>query len=284
MKRLVCALLSLMIILLLLTSCSKNEEFVVCPANAGDVSIVSFNVAAPWGSLTNNTLSASRVKRFALYMNAVKPDSIGTQEMNSIWMEKLGELMPDYDSYGVIRGGDDNEKKSEMNSIFWLKDKYNCVDKGTFWLSTTPDTESKYDGAGCNRVCSYVVLKDKESNMQYIHMNTHLDNASEQARSFGADVIMDRIAQLEKQYPNIPIVLSGDFNEYLSDPACQQILTKLNTKAVSGNTYHDWGSINEGEPIDFIFTTGEVVESSMLNDVTNGLVSDHYGVWEIINL
>lgn len=287
MKKILSILLSVALIITVFAGCKKNVQFTFCPAVAGDVSIVSFNVAAPWGSLTNGTSSGSRVERFAIYMNAVKPDSIGTQEMNSDWMNKLAKLMPDYDSYGVKRGGDDNEKKSEMNTIFWLKDKYDCVNSGTFWLSETPDTESKFEGAGCNRVCSFVVLSAKDSDLQYIHMNTHLDNASEEARSFGAGVIMDKIAQLEQEYPNTPIVLSGDFNEYLSDDACQQICTMLNTKVVNSLTYHDWGNLTEQEcddqAIDFIFTSGEVVDCSILNDVTNGFVSDHYGVYEVIN-
>lgn len=283
MKKIFSVLLSISIISAAFSGCSKMKEFTFCPANdmESDVAIVSFNVAAPWGNATNNS-SAKRVKRFAVYMNAVMPDSIGTQEMNSDWMSKLAELMPDYDSYGVIRGGDDKEKSSEMNSVFWLKDKYDCIDKNTFWLSETPEEESKFEGAGCYRICSYVVLQNKETEQKYIHMNTHLDNASDEARVYGANVLMSKINELKAQYPNIPIVLSGDFNDYISGPASSILAQSFDVRVGDINTYHDWSKIKEGEPIDFIFTSGSIADYQILNDTTNGLISDHYGIYETI--
>lgn len=283
-KKILSVLLSASIIAAVFAGCAKVDEFTFCPANEkeSDVAVVSFNVAAPWGSLLKNTSTGARVKRFAAYMNAVKPDSIGTQEMNSDWMKKLAELMPDYDSYGVVRGGDDNEKKSEMNSVFWLKDKYDCIAQNTFWLSETPDKESKFEGAGCYRVCSYVVLQSKETDLKYIHMNTHLDNASDEARVYGANVLLSKIDELKAQYPNTPIVLSGDFNDYINGPASGVLADKLNVQSADTNTYHDWGKITEGEPIDFIFTTGTIGDYQILNDTTNGLVSDHYGIYQTI--
>ena len=284
LKKVLSVLLSASVIAAAFAGCSKAEEFTFSPANEkeSDVAVVSFNVAAPWGSLLKGTSGNTRVKRFAAYMSAVKPDSIGTQEMNSDWMKKLAELMPDYDSYGVIRGGDDNEKKSEMNSVFWLKDKYECVDKNTFWLSETPEKESRFEGAGCNRVCSYVVLQSKETDLKYIHMNTHLDNASDEARVFGANVLLSKIDELKAQYPDTPIVLSGDFNDYIGGEASGILADRLNVQSADTNTYHEWGEITEGEPIDFIFTTGTIGDYQILNDTSNGLVSDHYGIYQTI--
>lgn len=287
MKKLFCLFLSALLMVSAFAGCSRVSDFTFCPDNdetGADVRIVSFNVAAPWGNVLKGTSGSARVKRFAAYMNAVKPDSIGTQEMNSEWMEKLKELLTEYDSYGVQRGGDDNEKKSEMNSIFWLKDKYNCIDSGTFWLSDTPDVESKYEGAGCYRICSYVLLENRETGECYYHFNTHLDNASDEARVFGAQVINDKV--FEKRITSSRliqgVVLTGDFNDYLDGPASSQLAEKFNVQDADRNTYHDWGNITEGKPIDFIFTTGDIVSYSILDDTQNGLVSDHYGVYETI--
>ncbi len=272
------------------TSSSKDYEEYAATAD-GYIRVVTYNCAAPWGSLTDGTASSKRVKLFANYMNSVMPDSIGTQEMNSKWLSKLETLMPLYDSYGVARGGDDSEKKSEMNAIFWLKDKYTLIDKGTFWLSETPNVESRYEGAGCNRICSWVLLENDTTGQRYIHMNTHLDNASEEAANFGALAIAQKMGELMLQYQNAFIVLTGDFNETDDMQAYQTISALLNDTRVIVNadkhtTYQDWGNEDSGEPIDYIFVskTQSVVNYYVLDDISNGYVSDHYGLASDISI
>lgn len=272
--------------------CSAGEYKTDLNSYSDCVNIVSFNVAAPWGNIIQGT-SGKRVKLFASYMNSVKPDSIGTQEMNSDWLEKLSELMPDYDSYGVQRGGDENEKKSEMNAVFWLKDKYECVEENTFWLSETPEIESRYSGAGCNRICSYVVLQAKDGGYEYIHMNTHLDNASEEAQNFGMSVIIEKMKELQEKYPEAQTVLTGDFNQTKDGTvygSVSKVLSDASTIAENADelhaTYTEWGKQDDASstPIDHIFASAETAKRyAILDDTSNGYVSDHYGVFAAIS-
>lgn len=264
-------------------------------ANQGEVSVITFNVASAFGTSLEDTDSMVRCNRFADYMNRIHPDSIGTQEMNSLWLSDLKKAMSDYDSYGVKRGGDSEEKNSEMNAVLWLKDKYNAIEQNTIWLSETPQEESKYtfvdengeeQEAGCNRVCTYVALENKTTKDIYIHMNTHLDNSSEQAANFGAEVIVNEIAKLKAKYGNdVKIVLTGDFNQSENGTAyktIQNILTPCNNSDI-GCTYQEWGYRSTGdEPIDFIFTNGEFDKSELLNNISTGYVSDHYGRFNTI--
>lgn len=294
MKKLLSVMICTAIILCAFSGCKKVQPYSFEKnQQEGAVSVVSFNCAAPWGSAVKGTSSSSRVKRFAQYMNDVRPDSIGTQEMNSSWLEKLSELMPDYDSYGVKRGGDDSEKKSEMNAVFWLRDKYDCIDKATFWLSETPEQVSRYSGAGCHRVCTYVVLQDKTTGDKYIHMNTHLDNKSDEAREYGAGVIMDRVEELILQYPGTALILTGDFNDTVGSLPYNLITQTLSDSFDTlgaepqerKSTYTDWGSLEDDKmPIDFIFTNTASLDYRVLDDTANGLVSDHYGVYSVISL
>lgn len=285
------AVLCTIIMITALAGCSKTEYTLFEPAADDEIRVVSFNCAAPWGNVIKGTGSGTRVKKFAAYMNSIKPDSIGTQEMNQKWLDKLSELMSDYSSYGVIRGGDENENKSEMNAVFWLKDKYTAVAKGTFWLSETPETESRYEGAGCYRICTWVVLKSNESGEQYIHMNTHLDNASEEAANYGAEVIKAKIAELSESYGGT-IVLTGDFNETAGMPAYNTIAEILDDTKESAmrtenkTTYQGWGEADFGEPIDYIFTDSGLTVSQfrILDDTSNGYISDHYGIMADISI
>ncbi|MDE6658483.1 MAG: endonuclease/exonuclease/phosphatase family protein [Eubacterium sp.] len=285
MKRVLICILSVFMIMGLFSGCSKTEYPAFDAPNKGNIRVVSYNCAAPWGNFIKGTGSSTRVKKFAQYINSVKPDSIGTQEMNQDWLDNLASLLSDYDSYGVIRGGDENEKKSEMNAVFWLKEKYTVEAKDTFWLSETPDEESKFEGAGCYRVCTWVLLTNNETGEQYIHMNTHLDNKSEDAANYGATVIADKIDELRSIY-GAPIVLSGDFNEFEGMAAYNTIADELQeTRLVAKETetkttYQAWGDVNTGKPIDFIFTDKglSVAQYKVLDDTSNGYVSDHNGI------
>lgn len=286
MKKILALALAGAVLLTSLAGCSRVKEISYSSSvKDNEIKAVSFNVAAPWGNLLDGTASGERVKRFAAYMNAVKPDIIGTQEMNSNWLDKLNDLMPDYDSYGVKRGGDDNDKKSEINTVFWRKDKFECVEQRTFWLSETPGEESRYEGAGCNRVCTYVMLHDIENDKYILHLNTHLDNKSDEARAFGAQVIVDELEKIRalNAICGYTVVLSGDFNEVLGDTATS-IITSSGLKGENaGLTYHDWGNItDEDDAIDYIFTDGKIKGLTVLDDTTNGFVSDHYGICETI--
>jgi len=276
---------------------------------AGELRVVSFNTAAPWGTPFDGTASKDRVERFCEYMAMTEPDLIGTQELNSAWLEYITNLEPEavlsgYESYAVKRGGDGDENRSEMNGIFWKSDRFTALETNTFWLTETPETESRFTytdengetrEAGCNRICSYAILQDKESGALLGFFNTHLDNSSEEAMNFGAKLIAERIKAAQAQYDGIRIVLTGDFNQTNDGVAYKTISAFLNDTTNSAKeqaTWQDWGYSSTGDkPIDFIFTTGTAADYEVLNVIPSnhkdkaldGYVSDHYGVMADIN-
>lgn len=294
-KQLIVVFAGFMALCISMASDVKLPQTTICPAiEQCDISVISFNVAGAFGTSLEATDSMDRCDRFAEYVLAYDPDFISTQEINSFWIEKLDKSLDGYTSYAVKRGGDSEEKNSEMNAIFF-KDSFEILEENTFWLSETPDTESKYhyidkDGkeaeAGCNRICTYAVLTDNEN--IYALLNTHLDNASEEARSFGAGLILDRIEELKNKYgDNLKIVLTGDFNETNNGEAYRLITAKLTDTTDyerTSATYQEWGYRLTGDkPIDFIFTNGERQNYWVLNRLDDGYISDHYGIYSEIN-
>lgn len=255
--------------------------------NSGRVMVLSYNTAAPWGSFWDGTSSNKRAPLFAEQILSIAPDSMGVQEFNSNWVGKMEELLPAYAYYGVQRGGDGSEKTSEMCGIFYLKDKYELLDSGTFWISETPDTESKYADAGCNRICSYVVLQNKTTGFAYAHFNTHLDNVSEAARTLGGNLIAERAAAMVESYGGaLPVVITGDFNQNRDGTACAALEAAgfVNTqpeKEDTQPTYHAWGEQTTGQAIDFIFRNDAFASVShhvYAQTVDGTYVSDHYAV------
>lgn len=249
--------------------------------NNDNILVASYNTAAPWGNLLKGTYTTRRMHLWANQLNNTLPDSLGVQEINSFWVADLKELLPQYDYYGVKRGGDRNEEQSEMNGIFYLKDKYNLIESDTFWISETPDKESRFEGAGCHRVCSYVVLQNKSNGFTYIHLNTHFDNTSVEAQNLGGRLVSECAENLAKKYENAPIVITGDFNQYNDGESVQLLKNKGYTNAsgwVKTPTFHGWGEVEDIEPIDYIFTKGFTASDYKVHNDVNAPshISDHY--------
>lgn len=249
--------------------------------NNDNILVASYNTAAPWGNLLEGTYTTRRMYLWANQINNTLPDSLGVQEINNIWVEGLNELLPQYAYYGVKRGGDENEQKSEMNGIYYLKDKYNLLESDTFWISETPDTESKYENAGCYRICSYVVLENKSTGFIYIHLNTHFDNSSVEAQNLGGKLVCEYAEKLTAKYENAPVVITGDFNQYSDGESVKMLVDKGFINTNNGNktpTYHGWGENPHTEPIDYIFVKGFTASNYTVHSDTGEKsdISDHY--------
>ncbi|MBQ8766019.1 MAG: endonuclease/exonuclease/phosphatase family protein [Clostridia bacterium] len=259
-----------------------------------NIVVASYNTTAPWGNTLQGTGSNKRLKLFAQQINDRLPDVLGVQELNNIWLEKLENYLPQYEYYGVLRGGDENEKKSEMNGIFYLKDKYELLESNTFWISETPEVESRFDGAGCNRTCSYIVLKNKSTGEIFAHFNTHLDNASVEAQNLGGTLIAEKTDEIISKYGNIPVVVTGDFNQYSDGEGCKALENKgflnANTTVENGDnmlSYNGWTKETVGRPIDFIFVNSNFTVKAYTVVTETGArvnVSDHYMIEAILEI
>lgn len=250
--------------------------------------VATYNTAAPWGNILQGTGTNKRAKLFGQQINDNLPDVLGVQEINSNWVEKMEEFLPQYAYYGVKRGGDKNEEQSEMNGIFYLKEKFELIECDTFWLSETPDIESKHSDAACYRICSYVVLKNKTTGKIFAHFNTHFDHVSEIAQELGGNLVSERAEKVISKYGDIPVVITGDLNQYSDAPGCVALeengYLNANTTVENGDnmlTYNGWTKMTEGRPIDHIFVNDgfKVIEFAVVTETgTKVNVSDHYMV------
>ncbi len=248
--------------------------------------VASYNTAAPWGSLLKGTHTDRRAHLFAQQINDCLPDVLGVQELNTFWEAKFEELLPQYEHYGIKRGGDDKERTSEINAIYYLKDKFELLESDTFWISLTPDQESRFEGAGCHRICSYVVLKNKATGKITAHLNTHLDNVSVAAQDLGGDLINQKATELGEKYDDLVVIVTGDFNQYENGIGVSSLTDSgfINSSSTveNGNsltTYHGWGKDIYPEAIDFILVKNATNVMNYKNyevKYDDSYVSDHY--------
>ena len=109
-----------------------------------------------------------------------------------------------YDSVATYR---DSSIFSECLPVFFRADMYELVDTQTFWLSDTPEKMSNTWGAEHFRICTFVILKNKNTGKEFIVANVHLDYKSQDIRIKSIRLIYERLSKF-----NLPTIVMGDFN------------------------------------------------------------------------
>ena len=201
------------------TTTDADPEKQTDPESALSLKTMSFNLRY---DTTSHALMGTGVRGEHLMeiIDKYKPDSIGFCEATNDWMNYLRSQMKkrgyEYVGLGRDRGEDSptlTGTGNEHTPVFYDASRFELVEGDTFWLSTTPDAAGTVSwNSACNRVVSYVVLKEKESGKEYAHFATHLDHVSFEAQYNSVRIIQSYIDDIYTKYGNIGVVLSGDFN------------------------------------------------------------------------
>lgn len=210
------------------------------------------------------------------------PDIVGFQEVTWLHYGYLQKVLDGYDSVITYR---DESFMSEGCPIFYRSDRFELIDKGSFWLSETPEKMSKDWGAACYRVCSYVILKEISSGEELVVFNTHLDHVSDEARVKGISVVLDKI----KEFGGKPSILMGDLNAKPNSVTYQSTVESfLDAQVVAketmdGATYQNWGKKLDNQRIDYFMVskTGiEVNKYAIVQNTYEGIYpSDHFPIF-----
>lgn len=157
-----------------------------------------------------------RMVRLVRSLHAMNPDVFGVQECQHGQAADLRASLLNYDFHGV--GRDDGRRGGEYAAIFFRRDRFEKTAGGTFWLSDVPETPgSRTWGNGYTRSVAWVRLVDRSSGRGFYVFNTHWDHRSQHSREMAAPLIAQRIDQ--REHPDEPIVLLGDFNATEGNPA-----------------------------------------------------------------
>ena len=179
------------------------------------------------------------------------PDTIGFQEVSTHqWYPIIKTNLSE--NYNCIGEGRENDLSGEANPICYNKKKLTLIEYGTKWLSPTPDISgSQFEKSDTHptdeipRIFTYVIVKNIFNNITYMHINTHLDNYTNDTvnRISQINVIIDFIKKNEKNYS---IILTGDFSS-------------ANTEKYK----------EERDVIPFLIENGFVLSSDEANDTDN---------------
>ncbi|MBQ8944739.1 MAG: endonuclease/exonuclease/phosphatase family protein [Clostridia bacterium] len=261
-----------------------NPENLPEPALRSEITVMTYNLKV---SGVGRYAPEKRVPLLAENIRAYMPDSFGCQEASVALLRMVSEQMQS--DYAYVGLGRDKGNTGEASPVFYLKEKYELVESGTFWLSKTPDEVSKGWDANYNRVCTYAVLKNKETGFTYAHFNAHFDHIGIIARQESISLVTKKIAEL---CPGIPVIFTGDLNDEEGSAMYNMAVSSglrdskfLAAKTMDSLTYHGYSAFTEAtrtKPIDFIFVNGFISSvASYEVDLTkyDGIYpSDHHPV------
>lgn len=246
-----------------------------------ELGVVSFNIRCCDDA--NGNSIAERAPRLGKIIHSYAPDVIGLQEYRPAWEKPIDELFAE--KYEIFNKYRSEKIDIESSPILWRKDKFECVKTGYFWLSDTPEVESRgWDELyNCFRMCVYVTLREKESGKMFNFMNTHFgfgDNG--QVKS--AKLIYD----YSKKLPSYPTFIVGDFNmkpESLGYAAMIENFTDVNVVTANDmrTTWHNYEPDKTPcEHIDYCFIDGSIkaLSQKIIDDKVDDMFpSDHYGLY-----
>jgi endonuclease/exonuclease/phosphatase family metal-dependent hydrolase len=217
-----------------------------------------------------------------------EPDILGVQEALLHQYDELRNALPEYIAYGV--GRDDGAQTGEAAPVYVRTDRFEVIERGTFWLSDTPEVPSVGWDAALPRIASWLRLQDKQSDVRLLVVNTHFDHLGVKAREESGGLLREWIVANTRTEERA--VLTGDFNTPPSSVAFAALVEDghlRDTRALSQSPpYGPEGTLTlfdinraDEEPIDHVFVGAgfDVLRHAVITQHTGGrLPSDHYPV------
>ncbi len=252
-----------------------------------DVKIISYNIRTIANDGENNWQFRKHATKNMIEKHS--PDAFGLQEAKTAHMQYIDSVCPQYARVGV--GRDDGKNRGEFMTIYYKKDRFDLLDSGTFWLSETPEKVSRGWDAACNRVATWVKLRDKATGVKFYYFNTHFDHKGSVAQAESSKLIVDKIRKIAGK--KATVILTGDFNLASENPALNPLHKNLNdaraTAPISDNknTFTGFGLYKESM-IDHIFYRGRRVVCNEFRTLDGyygaKYISDHFPLEAIFKL
>ncbi len=160
-----------------------------------------------------------------------QPDVISLPEFNNLWLPEMKEYLATedcaYTAFGSSSEGKEFGKKDTtykwdlLNLIMYNHNKYDCLDSGYFWCSKWPDrrnTKIWKDGTDGDlaRCINWVILRDKETEAEFLFVSAHIDAKVALARTYSTDLITKKATELAG---GRPVIMAGDWNCHESTEA-----------------------------------------------------------------
>ena len=272
------------------------------PESETAITVCSFNIRYAnnkGDTFVDGTSAAWEDRRDAVkaFIETVKPDIIGMQEIRKVQSEDINSFFKDeYAFYDVGRDGEHglsvSEGTGEGVGIMYRKERFELVEKDFFWLDKdmkkrpVKNEDGSYGDwhSACRRLTVHVVLRDKKHNNSHIHFySTHFDHKNKDAIRNSSILLAEKVKNTKSADA---VIVVGDLNAKVEDGNLQPLMESCfyarNDAPGSDlyiGTFNGFGK--RDSIIDHIFYTGKVLPVKYwVNKNGYGLpmISDHHPV------
>lgn len=132
------------------------------------------------------------------------PDLIGFQEFEPEHWATYQQELPGYDHAIANPTG-------EGTAILWKAGRFELLDEGFLWLPASDLAHLTDLEDDILLSTTWVKLRCQESGVEFVYLNTHLNDASTGARLAGNERNLRQLALLDAA-GDLPVIMGGDFN------------------------------------------------------------------------
>ncbi|MFF2454626.1 endonuclease/exonuclease/phosphatase family protein [Isoptericola sp. NPDC058082] len=278
------------------TSARPARGALIGPAKGSTLHAMSFNIRLDREDATQPGEPdhwPDRAPLVTAFLALEQPTILGVQEAQFQQLVAVEQgLGKHYRTVGYGRSGGAD---GEYSAIFYDARRLTLLWWDQFWLSDTPDViGSATWGNSVTRIVTWARFRDERTGSELVHVNSHFDHQSENARVRSAEVVRDLVAEL-----GLPVVFTADCNAPAGRSAPYDVLVTdgglLDTwVAADRRLTPDVGTFpNYGEPvpgndrIDWVLATGgtEVLAATINTWTQDGRwPSDHTPVQALLRL
>jgi len=214
-------LLQLLVFLIAFGSCTTSDSAI-------ETSVMTYNIR--YGLAVDGENSwEHRKQHLVALIQQMQPVFLGTQEGLPFQIDYLKKFLPDYKIIGTDRDG---TGKGEGTFIFYDATKFKVIENQTYWLAIDQHIPEKLLDAAFPRIYTYGLFEHIPSKKKIWIVNTHFDHVGTLARAYSAQIILDKIAEINTG--NYPLVFMGDLNSTPESSVVALLKTTLtDTKDVS---------------------------------------------------
>ena len=206
---------------------------------------MSFNVRGSFRDLGTQHSWSNRALLNAAVIERHAPALVGLQECQRGNLAAYRENLPRYELLKGPRYG--NVPPYDFNAVLFDPERLEPVESGGFWLSETPWRPSRSWDTRVTRSANWTLFRSGGTDLPFLHLNTHLDHKSPEARREGSALIVREVAALrERRGREVPTIVTGDFNCRPGTPTYKNFL-----EAGFSDTFLDAGNSDAGEAYTF---------------------------------